>query len=385
MAVVHVQVRSGEGLLQVARRLAPVGVTDAQAFKFAQSIAVASGLVLSAPLFVGQVLHVDDTQIPTVVTPPTFPPPTVAGQFYIKNGRIGRDGRQWVPIGVNGVSKPATAPVGDWWNDTGMGVMNGRSRLFVELGFNFVRFNDMRDYAAYSFDSFQQGLYEAMDEYLAAGVTVMPTYHRMGPGTNPTPAQIAANADYGRYWSGIVNRYKGNPNVIVNPLNEPTGTAWASWSATAKHQHDHIRSLGWEGLVVLDLPQWAQGIQHGVDAGAAWVKANTVNTALGFHNYAMGDQTAAVRAIQAQGVPVLVGECGATLGEVNTSSFDWCVANADALGVGCVFWWGAGNRNDDYVLRARRGATFYDTTVPVSPAGAKMFALAKSRPVQPNL
>jgi hypothetical protein len=135
---------------------------------------------------------------------------------------------------------------------------------------------------------------------------------------------------------------------------------------------------------VIDLPQWAQGIGYASVRASGWINSRTTKCVLGFHNYGMGDQTVAVRQAQSQGVAVLVGECGATLGEVTTPSYDWCVAQADALGIGCIFWWGAGNRNDDYVLLDRRGSTFYDTGTP-SAAGAKLFALAKNRPLQPAL
>lgn len=333
--------------------------------------------------------EIRDLKNPKPPTPPDpiipVPPVPSTDHFYIKSGRIGRGGRQWVPIGLNGVTKPATAPEGDWWNDRGMGIMNGRSKLFTDMGFNFVRFNDMRDYGAYNYESFRDGLFQATDEYLARGVTVMPTYHRRGPGTNPTPDQLQNDADFRRYWTDFIARYKGNPNIIINPLNEPTGSMWDTWEATAQHQHDFIRGLGWEGLIVLDLPQWAQGISYAVNRAPGWVRARTRNTVLGFHNYDMGDATAAVRACQAQGVAILIGECGATLEQVDTPSYSWCVNAADALGVGFTYWWGAGNRNDSYVMRNQRGSTFYDTNLPLSPSGQKATALAANRPQQPVL
>lgn len=319
------------------------------------------------------------------VTPPP-PPPPPSSEFYIKNGRIGRSGKQWVPIGLNGVPTARSAPPGDWWNDTGMGVMNGKSKMFVDLGFNMVRLTEMRDLNSYSYRDFMDGMFDTIDEYTARGVVCMPSYHAAGPGTNPTPAQLRANGDFNAFWGDIIGRYKTNPLVWVNPLNEPIGGAWDQWEALATYQYDLIRALGHKGIIVVDLPQWAQGIGFAPDRAAPWaVNGGRYGVALGFHNYGMGWQSDAVRATQARGVPVIVGECGATLGEVTTSSYDWCIAEADNLGTGALFWWGAGNRNDDYVLRNRRGSTFYDTSVPTSVAGAKMFSLAANRPVQPAL
>jgi len=45
MAIVHSQVRSGEGFSQVARRLAPPNITNTQATRFANDIAAVEGVV----------------------------------------------------------------------------------------------------------------------------------------------------------------------------------------------------------------------------------------------------------------------------------------------------------------------------------------------------
>lgn len=391
MTVQHYSVVANDSWYAIARKLSPKA-TNAQIDQLVAYLTVANGLTLNTTLFVGRILHYDDVKLPIIsdTTPTPIPNPTPTpvppGQFYIKNGLIGRDGKRWVPIGLNGATKPASAPSGDWWNDRGMGIMNGHSKLFQDLGFNFVRFNEMRDYNAYSFEDYQNGLFQAMDEYLERGITVMPAYHSMGPGSNPTPVRMSGDINFVRFWREIINRYKNNPNVIVNPLNEPIGTAWDSWEALAQAQYDLMRSLGWAGLIVIDLPQWAQGIDYATNRAPGWIKARTDGkVVLGFHNYAMGNQTTAVRAAQQAGAPIIMGECGATLSEGTTPSFDWSVANADSLGIGCVFWWGAGNRNDSYVLRNRVGSTFYDTTLGLSVAGQKMFDLAKVRPTQPSL
>jgi hypothetical protein len=322
----------------------------------------------------------------TPTTPPVTPPPVTTGEFYTKNGRVGRDGKQFVAVGLNGVatSRSAAAAPGQWWNDTGMGVMNGKSQLFTQLGFNFVRFNDMRDYSQFTFRDWQNGMFDCMDEYLARGVTVMPAYHRVGPGTNPTTASLDANSDFQNYWTEIIDRYKTNPNVWVNPLNEPIGTAWDQWETLGNYQYNLMRNKGWTGIIVIDLPQWAQGINIGAQRMANFCAGKT-KVVLGFHNYGMENQTAAVQAAQALGVPFLIGECGEVWPSgADRTSMEWCVAQADALGIGCLGWWGAGNRNDGYVLRQQTGSTFYDSA-PLTNFGTKMFALAANRPIQPNL
>lgn len=265
-----------------------------------------------------------------------------------------------------------------------MGIMNGKSQLYTQFGFNFVRFNDMRDYASGDFRDWQNGLFDTMDEYTARGVTVMPAYHRVGPGTNPTPASLDANSDFQSYWSEIIDRYKTNPNVWLNPLNEPIGTAWDQWETVGNYQYNLVRNKGWTGIVVIDLPQWAQRINVGTERMAAFVSGK-YNVVLGFHNYDMGDQTSAVQAAQSAGVPILIGEYGETLGGGNRDSQVWVSENAYTLGIGAVAWWGAGNRNDDYVLRQQQGSTWYDTSIPLTDFGQRLFDLAANPPNQPSL
>lgn len=327
--------------------------------------------------------NTDDTTNPT---PPTEQPTVTAGEFYTKNGYIGRDGKRFVAIGVNGVATARTAyqNPGQWWNDTGMGTMNGRGQQYKSFGFNFVRLNDMRDYSQFSFDDYQNGLFDTIDEYTSLGITCMPTYHQRGPGTNPTPEQLTSDSTYQDYWTGIIERYKSNPNIWINPINEPIGTAWDQWESISNYQYNLMRSKGWEGIVVIDLPQWAQNINIGTDRLVAFVEGK-YNIVIGFHNYDMGNQTNAVTAAQAAGVPILIGEYGETLSGNNHDSQVWVSDNAYTLGIGAVAWWGAGNREDDYVLRQQVGSTWYDTSVPLNEFGQRLFDLAANPEPQPSL
>lgn len=322
------------------------------------------------------------TQVRVLIPPAGSAPST--GAFYTMDGFVGRDGKRFVPIGVNGVPIADTIAPGDWWNDYGMANMNGKAAAYAALGFNFVRLNDMRDYDVKPFRDWQNGLFDVIDEYTAEGIVCMPTYHRVGAGTNPTSSQLAANSDFQNYWTEIIERYEGNPLVWVNPLNEPIGTALAQWETLANYQYSLMRSKGWTGMIVIDLPQWGQGIDVGTSRMAALLQGKE-NTVIGFHNYDMGNQTAAVLSAQAAGVPIIVSEYGETLGGSGHSSMVWVSDNAQTLGIGAVGWWGAGNRNDDYVLRDATGAAWYDTGVPLTDYGERLFDLAANQPVQPDL
>ena len=236
-------------------------------------------------------------------------PSETAGEFYTKDGYIGRNGKRFVAIGVNGVPTARTAyqNPGQWWNDTGMGIMNGKGKAYASYGFNFVRLNDMRDYDQFSFRDYQDGLFDTIDEYTALGITCMPTYHRLGAGSDPTPAEVSTNSDYQAYWSEIVDKYKSNPNVWINPINEPIGNAHDEWESISEYQYEFIRSLGWTGMIVIDLPQWAQGIDIGTPRLVAFMEGKS-NLAIGFHNYDMGEQSAAVTDAQRSGVPIILAE-----------------------------------------------------------------------------
>lgn len=328
----------------------------------------------------------DDFTANVLTVSPPQPPvsPAPAGDFYTKNGFIGRDGKRFVPLGVNGVAIADTIPPGDWWNDYGMGNMNGKAKQYRSFGFNFLRINQSRDFNVRPEQDWVQGTFNVIDTYTAEGVVCMPAYHAQGPGTNPTPAQLDANTDFQNYWNGIINRYKNNPMVWANPLNEPIGTEWHMWETVGNYQYDMMRSRGWTGMIVIDLPQWAQGINVGTQRMAAFMQGKT-KCALGFHNYDMGDQTAAVQAAQAAGVPIIIGEYGETMTGGNRSSAVWVAENAQRLGIGAVAWWGAGVRDSMYVLRNRVGATWYDVNVPLTDFGQRLFTLAANQPAQPNL
>lgn len=388
MTIQHTKVQSGDGWLSVASRLIGDGATPTQINTLATKIAVANGNTQATALYVDRILHYDDIWVPTVTLPPPTPTPT---GFYIKNGKIGKDGRVFVPIGVNGVASPRGAS--GWWNDQGMGTMQGpmpgstkrKAVRYKELGFTAVRLNFWFDSSSgYSDRQFLDGICDVIDEYTAQGIVCIPAYHGLGPGSNPSVAFLTGNAAVQSFWSEMATKYASNPLVWVNPLNEPIGTPWDSWEAVGNYQYDRLRALGFTGIIVIDLPQWAQGINVGLSRMTAFMAGKT-KCVLGFHNYDMGDQAPAITAAQAAGVPIIIGEYGETLSGGNRTSALWCAANADTLGIGALGWWGAGNRNDNYVLRNAVGSTWYEESLALTDYGQRLFALGANRPVQPVL
>lgn len=62
--ITFVKVKSGEGLLAIAGRVAPTGITAAQKSAFAQAIAVTNGITLQTVLYVNRILMIDSSTVP---------------------------------------------------------------------------------------------------------------------------------------------------------------------------------------------------------------------------------------------------------------------------------------------------------------------------------
>ena len=338
-------------------------------------------------------------------------PPSAA--FYTRDGNIGRGGYRFTPIGVNGVASPRGA-TGYWADDNPgspfvrMGVMSGampssstrKAAAYKALGFNFVRFTCWYDPASgYTQTDFLNGLYDTMDEYLAQGIVCMPAYHGFEPpldnsiGQNHTIAMFQADTYWNAWLTGICDRYKSNPNVWINPANEPYNYSnLAGWVTLQNWLYGQVRATGFNNIFVADLPGWAQSIEAATAQGVTFMTGKT-NVAMGFHCYERGDVSTQAAACAAADVPIIVGEYGRAFGPpggwgtgtVFQDSVDWVHANADTTGYGAVFWWGAGNRGRYFTLRDAQGATWYDTSPALNANGAALFSLAATRPPDPVL
>jgi hypothetical protein len=396
MAAVALIVGPGDSLYAIARRLAP-NATDAGINTLARAIATGSGYPVgttlpSIILVPGRILHFDDSILAKLPQKPTLPPPVVdpppaSGAFYTKNGLIGANGLQFVPIGVNGCAHPRGATPGSWWRDGGMGTMTGRAAMYAETNCNFVRLNCWYDSSSgFTMTQFLEGLYDCIDEYVKLGFVVMPAWHGFGPGTNPTVDDMRGDVNFLGWLRGLCLRYRDEHRVWINPINEPWGPfTGQDGPSTALLRNAYYTSMRWvyseirtecpDKIIVIDLPHWANlGIQYAEDV---WANIGSRNMVLGFHNYDMGDQAVASARLRAAGIPIIMGEAGMTIGGGSRSSCIWSIDSAVTTGWGFVAWWGAGNRNDYFVLGAARGSTWYEAWVGArSEFGAKFFAMA---------
>lgn len=331
---------------------------------------------------------------PPVVTPPVVtPPPTTTGKYYTKNGKLGGpDGKVFVPIGVNGGVSPRGAQ--GWWNEQGTGLMNGnmpnstksKAQAYAEYGFNFARLTCSYDSnSGYTREQFMQGLYDVVDAYTAQGIVCMPAWHGYNQGFDPTLGWIQGQTEYLNWLDTVVTKYKDNPRVWINPLNEPYGNnPAAGWKEAGDWLYNRVRAIAPDMMFCWDLPGWAQTINYAVTNGPAFI-AGKKNAFVAFHNYAMGAPTGLVQQAQSLGVPVAIMEYGETLAGGSHNEMVWVSDNAYNLQMGAVAWWGAGNRADTFVLRNKTGSTWYDLDVPLNDFGKRLFALAATKPEMPAL
>jgi hypothetical protein len=289
---------------------------------------------------------------------------------------IGPNGAKFVPIGMNGVAAPTgTVPTSGWWS-TNMTYMTGRSASFVASGYNFLRLNGWHDDGSgWSGQDFINGQLATIDEYTARGVVVMPANHEYtaeSGRTPPTPAVLQADGFFMSWYGQMLDKAKTNPRVWVNPLNEP----WQysdipGWVTTMNWLYTYARGRGYTGILVFDLPGWAQGIQYVNDPAIQGFMSGKTNVVLGFHNY-----DANAEPYKTTPLPVIVAEAGVTLANESRTSFDWSRANARSVGWGLVAWAGAMNRVNTYSFRTQTGAAFYETQYPESYLGQQMRLLA---------
>lgn len=316
----------------------------------------------------------------TTTTPPVDPPvdppvtPPATGVFKVV-GRdiIGPDGKLFIPVGMNGMIHVNWA-----------GILDGRAAMMKnDWKCNIVRIQcwphtQTQGTSAQDLD----WLFAVMDEYLAAGFVVMPASHDH-TGSDVTWAQIQAEPKLLAWLDAIIARYKSNPYVWLNPLNEPTtypGTM-TNWTQLQNGLYDRARSKGWTGIFVADMGGWGQDMDQ---LAAYQAFAARENAVISYHAYGQSAayQDANAAKLIAAKVPVIVGETGHTLDNSDgVTGTAWVMAHGIENHWGAIAWWGCGTPDQGHNLRQHQGASFYDTQYPLSAWGNEFLAFAsKPRP-----
>jgi Cellulase (glycosyl hydrolase family 5) len=187
--------------------------------------------------------------------------------FTVSNGQIlDPNGAPFIPVGMHLSGRHAASP------QASVGIAN----TMKAWGFNTARVVTCLD--PQCFGSSGVGYQENSDtdaivRDLTArkAVAMIESYH-IPPGTFPTEAQ---KVELGNWWESVATKYKDNPFVWFNVINEPGENAnygvgvvdpqWLSWNS---YLAGRIRATGATNPIVIDGSNNGQDIQYNTDNGA---------------------------------------------------------------------------------------------------------------------
>lgn len=236
---------------------------------------------------------------------------------------------------------------------------------------------------------------DLIDEYSAAGIIVMPECHDHTGGDIPYNSS-SWNAVH-TFWANLLAAKGTNPYLWVNYSNEPitmgsdTDPGNAAWLALWNDRYSRVRAISTKAVFVVDAPTYGQGIGDVLARAASFMSGKT-NVVFSWHNYgAYGDATAMtsiMNSLDAAGVPVMIGECGYNPDGFSSATTTWAndkrgvdfaIGTWYTSGKGFMWWHATGDDNttSGYSLRNNppNNGTFIDTTLPLSTAGAAIWAL----------
>ena len=190
--------------------------------------------------------------------PSTEPQPRVGGTGWFTSNQAGQiidpDGKEFIPVGVN-----ANGP--DWvWSDPTI----GQSANMDKWRFNTLRLNTCHPGGCPNADGNVDWDWHTNDdldgivaEYTAKKYVIMIASHMWGGGIYPTHEQAIVD-----WWKATAVRYKDNPYVWFNLINEPTTAADASevdeWARISTLIAQGIRSVAPRNMLVMDGNTWGQ-------------------------------------------------------------------------------------------------------------------------------
>lgn len=316
------------------------------------------------------------------------------GIFVAGDGVIyGPDGNEFVAVGAN---------LGTYNWVSGNGTAAGKAAYALAWGWNCIRLNFLGTnqvswsyLATRTLAQFLTYLDGIIAEYTALGIVVILEAHE-NPKTSGWPT-LEIEDKLVTFWAAAAEKWKGNPYVWYNPINEPAYRSDA-WVGLYRKLSQPIRACGALAPILVDAPvsgqdggtAYAADCWYGYDPRMARALDNWFgNVVLSPHLYGWfystpAQVTAYLNAIRASGVTPLIGEFGYTYNGTSTAgtyqqNYNGAQAVfsvAPALGVGALWW--HGTHNDAYSLTAD-GTGFWnaDPTVPTntSDGGAKLWAL----------
>jgi len=216
------------------------------------------------------------TSTSTTGAPTTTPDSTVAGApttapSGLPTGRftvVGRtivdpDGNVFVPMGANMAVRQGGFEEGYAFNWNGTGT--GHVADVQAWGWNTVRANLVCDLDGNgpSQAELEAGIDSFIEEYTSKRVVVMVECHDVtGDNLPPDSPKVQTILAFG---DRLATRWKDNPYVWFNLLNEPQGNATAAgirnWRALQTESLRRLRAIAPDSVFVADLPGSAQGLE----------------------------------------------------------------------------------------------------------------------------
>ncbi len=255
--------------------------------------------------------------------------------------------------------------------------------------FNLVRVYNRINPAYNGFNKDKQYLYQIIDQYTAAGMVVMPEVHDR-TGSLFTSTSVPSLADLKAFWVDLAVRYKDNPYVWFNIMNEP-GPITADWLPMHQEVIQAIREAGAvHNIIVCDGSYWAQEsgtfnnlpVQDEKSAFLTWgpeVLAfnrrltgndNVVFSAHFYREWVWGDGKMAdyLDRVQAKGLALLIGEYGAYTNNPTMEATYSIARVAYPRNVGRVVWHWFGGDQNDLTTNGNGGGQYINRTDGIKPS-----------------
>ena len=338
-----------------------------------------------------------------------------SGTFSVVGGDIiGPDGKKFVPIGANvGARIKFDCYAFYYCNNSA----TGHADDALAWGWNMVRLNVVTDVPSdVTIQETIAGAIALIDEYTAKGIVVMPNSHSV-TGTN-TPMTDVKYQNINLFWDAILDRYKDNPYVWINYVNEPVTTPVKTgidtnseqsdnnsnfWVTLGNQQYQRVRQKT-NNLFVYDLPIWGQQINELAltTTGEEFLQGKQ-NVVFSWHNYGgalkfdqgwahgnYNDMTQWAQLVKNKNLPVLTGEFGRS-SEANTPAWvhgngndvdvsaDWTFDTWWNYGFGGLWWHGTGTPPNNWNLRMDNSAWYSNSAVP-SASGERLKAIPGQKP-----
>jgi len=325
--------------------------------------------------------------------PPVVPPTTGTGQFTVSGNQIiAPSGKPFIPMGTN-----VNGPQFVWQGPTiGQSAVAQNNWHFNTIRLDTCWATGCENGGGYHFAN-NDNYDGIIQEYSARHIVTMIDLQQFMPGDFPSADKMASIVTW---WTNMANRYKGNPYVWFNLLNEP-GNGGASilpqWNQVTSQLTAAIRGTGAKNVIVADGAQFGQeandwgcgDIPYGNSAILTYGKAletKYTNMVYSLHAYSEwgGGSTGCssqqldtrlgnfIDRVKAAGVPMLIGEVGT---HPNQAEEQWYEQGqtpatqsvfrvAPGRGIGVLTWHGDANGGYQMV----NGANWSDVNSSTAPS-----------------